>query len=241
MAELVDALASGASDHKSWKFESSSGHQVNFKEARLVIFEHKGDLPDNLGLEGDIAIDTETLGLKNNRDRLCVLQISNGDDNIHLIKFDFGQYDAPNLKKLLSNPRSTKLFHYARFDIAVIYKYLGILIQNIYCTKIASKLARTYAESHGLKDLCRELIGVQISKQQQSSYWGVESLSKEQQEYAATDVLYLHKLRDKLNLILERENRMKLLEECFKFIPHRAILDLEGWEEIDIFAYGSKA
>lgn len=203
----------------------------------MVIFEHKGDLPLDLKLEGDIAIDTETLGLKNNRDRLCLLQLSSGNGNVHLIKFESGQYDAPNLKELLADPARVKLFHFARFDIAVIYKYLGVLVQNIYCTKIASKIVRTYAEGHGLKDLCRELLNVQISKQQQSSYWGNETLSKEQLEYAATDVLYLHKLRDKLNIMLARENRIELVAQCFKFVPHRALLDIDGWEEIDIFAY----
>jgi ribonuclease D len=203
----------------------------------VVIFEHKNDLPGDIKLEGDLAIDTEALGLNNNRDRLCVLQISNGNDNIHLIKFEFGKYEAPNLKRLLSNPNTTKLFHYARFDVAIIYKYLGILIQNLYCTKVASKIARTYAESHSLKDLCRDLLGVQISKQQGSSYWGAPSLTKDQQEYAATDVLYLHQLRDKLNDIITREHRTKLVEECFKFLPHRVVLDLEGWNDIDIFAW----
>lgn len=203
----------------------------------MNILEHKGDLPADLYLEGDIAIDTETLGLKNNRDRLCLLQLSNGDGDVHLIKFECGKYDAPNLKRLLSDPKRVKLFHFARFDVAVIYKYLGIQIENIYCTKIASKIARTYAEGHGLKDLCRELLGIQISKQQQSSYWGSELLSKEQLEYAATDVLYLHKLRDKLNAMLKREGRTDLVEQCFKFIPYRSQLDIEGWEDVDIFAY----
>lgn len=203
----------------------------------MKIIEHSNDLPANVALNGDIAIDTEALGLKNNRDRLCVIQISCGDDIVHLVRFDVDNYAAPNLKKLLSNPDTVKLFHYARFDVAIIYKYLGIMVDNIYCTKIASKIARTYAEGHGLKDLCRELIGIQISKQQQSSYWGSGHLSKEQQEYAATDVLYLHKLREKLNSMLEREKRMNLVEECFKFIPHRVLLDIEGWDDIDIFSW----
>ena len=203
----------------------------------MNIFEHKNDLPKDVELKGDLAIDTEALGLKNSRDRLCVLQISNGDGNIHLINFEFGKYEAPNLKKLLSDPNTVKLFHYARFDVAIIYKYLGVLVQNIYCTKIASKIARTYAENHGLKDLCKELIGVQISKQQQSSYWGTGTLSEEQQEYAATDVLYLHQLREKLNIMLAREHRTELVEECFKFIPHRVLLDLGGWDDTDVFAW----
>ncbi|MEI6187547.1 MAG: ribonuclease D [Alphaproteobacteria bacterium] len=203
----------------------------------MNIFEHKNDLPQDVELKGDLAIDTEALGLKNNRDRLCVLQISNGDGNVHLINFEFGKYEAQNLKKLLSNPNTVKLLHYARFDVAIIYKYLGVLVQNIYCTKIASKIARTYAENHGLKDLCKELIGIQISKQQQSSYWGTGTLSEEQREYAATDVLYLHQLREKLNVILEREHRTDLVKECFKFIPHRVLLDLGGWDDTDIFAW----
>ncbi len=203
----------------------------------MNIHEHKNDLPKDVELKGDLAIDTEALGLKNDRDRLCVLQISNGNGNVHLINFEFGKYEAPNLKKLLSNPNTVKLFHYARFDVAIIYKYLGVMIQNIYCTKIASKIARTYAENHGLKDLCKELIGIQISKQQQSSYWGASTLSDEQQEYAAMDVLYLHQLREKLNIILTREHRAELVEECFKFIPHRVLLDLGGWDDTDIFAW----
>ncbi len=202
-----------------------------------MIFEYTEDLPVDINLSGILAIDTETLGLKNDRDRLCVLQISDGDGNAHLIRFEFGKYHAPNLKKILLDKNNTTLFHYARFDIAVIYKYLDVLVQNIYCTKIASKLARTYAESHSLKELCRELVGVQISKQQQSSYWGAETLSKEQKEYAASDVLYLHKIRDRLNAILVREHRMELAEECFKFLPHRATLDLKGWSDTDIFAW----
>jgi len=194
-------------------------------------------LPHNLNLKGDIAIDTEATGLNFNRDRLCVLQISNGDGNAHLVRFDPGNYDAPNLKKLLSNKEVCKIFHYARFDIGMIKKFLGINLENIYCTKIASRIARTYTDTHGLKDLCRELLGVNISKQQQSSYWGAPSLSKDQIDYAAGDVLHLHDIRDKLNKMLERENRRDLAFECFKFLPMRVELDLLGWGEIDIFSY----
>lgn len=203
----------------------------------MNILEYKNDLPDGLLLKGDIAIDTEAMGLNNHRDRLCVVQICSGDDTIHLVRFDPNNYAAPNLKKLLSDSNRVKILHYARFDVAIIYKYLELMMTNIYCTKIASKIARTYAEGHGLKDLCRELLGVQLSKQQQSSYWGSSALSKEQQEYAAMDVLYLHRLREKLNHMLERENRLALVQQCFDFIPHRAILDIEGWGEIDIFAW----
>lgn len=188
-------------------------------------------------LKGDIAIDTETTGLNLSRDRLCVIQISNGDGNAHLVKFDPGKYDAPNLRKLLSNKSTTKLFHFARFDVAVIKKFLETELHNIYCTKIASKIARTYTDSHGLKELCRELLNVTISKQQQSSYWGATDLSKDQLMYAASDVLYLHKLRDKLDVMLKREGRIELAHKCFAFVSHRVELDLSGWEGIDIFAY----
>lgn len=203
----------------------------------ITINYYDNDLPDSLVLEGDLAIDTETTGLNLNRDRLCVLQISNGDGNAHLVRFERGSYDAPNLKKILSNSKVCKILHYARFDIAMIEKFLGIELENIYCTKIASKIARTYTDSHGLKDICRELLGVNISKQQQCSYWGANELSKDQQEYAASDVLYLHALKDKLNEMLKRENREGLVEECFKFLPTRAKLDVLGWDEVDIFAH----
>jgi ribonuclease D len=203
----------------------------------ITIHYYNNDLPESLVLEGDLAIDTEATGLHLNRDRLCVLQISNGDGNAHLVKFDLGSYEAPNLKKLLSNPKTCKIFHYGRFDIAMIYKFLNIELKNIYCTKIASKIARTYTDGHGLKDICRELLGVNISKQQQCSYWGAAELSKEQQEYAASDVLHLHALRKELNSMLEREDRQNLVEECFEFLPMRAKLDVLGWGEVDIFSH----
>ena len=188
-------------------------------------------------MSGDLAIDTEATGLNLNRDRLCVLQLSNGDGNAHLVRFDLNNYDAPHLKKILSNPKICKIFHYARFDVAMISKFLGIELENIYCTKIASKIARTYTDTHGLKDLCRELLGVQISKQQQSSYWGAEDLSKEQLDYAASDVLHLHSLRGKLNEMLSRESRLGLASECFRFVPLRVKLDILGWGEVDVFSY----
>ncbi len=188
-------------------------------------------------MKGDIAIDTETTGLNLSRDRLCLIQLSNGDSNAHLVKFDLDKYEAPNLRKLLSNKGAMKIFHFARFDVAVVKKFLDVDLSNIYCTKIASKIARTYTDSHGLKELCRELLNVTISKQQQSSYWGAGALSQDQLVYAASDVLYLHKLRDKLDVMLRRENRTKLAHECFDFLTHRVALDLSGWEGVDIFAY----
>ena len=177
------------------------------------------------------------MGLINPRDRLCLVQLSDGKGDVHLVQFERGCYEAPNLKKLLSDTTRTKLFHFARFDVAIIRHYLQIELSPIYCTKIASRLARTYTDSHGLKELCRELLGIQISKQQQSSDWGSGHLSQEQQDYAASDVLHLHKLRDILNGMLVREGRFHLAEQCFQFLPHRVALDLAGWPELDIFAH----
>lgn len=190
-------------------------------------------------IKGDLAIDSESMGLNIKRDRLCVIQLSNGDGNAHLVEFKPGKYDAPNLRKLLLQKSVVKIFHYARFDLAMIYQFLGIKLENIYCTKVASKLARTYTEYHGLKDLCRELLNIQISKHQQSSYWGSKELSNDQVNYAASDVLYLHQLRDSLNNMLEREGRLHLALKCFAFLPTRIELDVEGWNDIDIFAYKS--
>jgi ribonuclease D len=201
----------------------------------IHVFEN--DLPGNLQLTGDLSIDTETMGLNLRRDRLCLIQINNGGEDSYLIKFNDRNYDAPNLKKLLNNPATLKIFHYARFDIGVIWYYLGIKITNIFCTKIASKIVRTYAEYHGLKDLCRELLGAHISKQQQSSYWGGKSLSKDQEEYAANDVIYLHKLKNVLSIMLKAEGRFDLAQKLFDFIPARVELDIEGWSEVDIFAH----
>ena len=188
-------------------------------------------------LTGDIAIDTEAMGLINRRDRLCLVQLSTGDGNAHLVKFERDKYDAPNLKRLLSDPSTTKLFHFARFDVAIIRLYLGVLIQPLYCTRTASKLVRTFTDRHGLKDLCRDLIGKEISKQQQSSDWGAPELSQEQKEYAASDVLHLHALREVLDKMMEREGRTELARACFGFLPARAMLDLAGWAEVDIFAH----
>lgn len=201
---------------------------------------HKGDLPANLEMAGDIAIDSETMGLRIVRDRLCLIQLSNGDGNAHLVQFEAGQYAAPNLKKLLSNPNTTKIFHYARFDIAVIRQYLDLeLTSPVYCTKIASKLVRTYTDRHGLKDVCKELLGADISKQQQTSNWGAGDLTEEQLQYAASDVLYLHQLRTKLDGMLESMNRQTIARRCFEFLNTRVELDLLGWEEHDIFSHAA--
>ncbi len=194
-------------------------------------------MPQDFHLSGDLAIDTETMGLNLQRDRLCLLQISNGDGDAYLINFINKNFDAPNLKKMLLDTTRCKIFHYARFDLAAIKKYLEIDLENIFCTKIASKLVRTYTDSHGLKDLCRELLAVQISKQQQSSYWGTTELTSDQQEYAAKDVLYLHQIRSILQKMLDTENRSEIAQHIFKFLPIRANLDLMGWNEIDIFAH----
>ncbi|WP_025897299.1 ribonuclease D [Sneathiella glossodoripedis] len=203
----------------------------------MTIYLHHNDLPDDVDLGPEIAIDSETMGLNPHRDRLCVVQLSAGDGDAHLVKFDGKSYDAPNLVRQLSDPKRLKLFHFGRFDIAVLKKYLGVTCTPVYCTKIASRLVRTYTDRHGLKNLCQELIGVDLSKQQQSSDWGADELSTAQQEYAASDVLYLHQLRDKLAVMLEREGRTEMAQKCFEFLPMRAELDLAGWEETDIFAH----
>jgi ribonuclease D len=204
----------------------------------MTIRFHKNDLPDlsNYDVEA-VAIDTETLGPNPHRDRLCVVQISPGDGSADVIQIAAGQKKAPNLAAILRNRRITKLFHYGRFDIAVLYNAFGVMAEPVFCTKIASRLTRTYTDRHGLKDLCSELIGVSLSKVQQSSDWAAETLSPEQLEYAASDVLYLHQLRDKLAERLARENRVKEAEACFRFLPTRAKLDLMGWPEADIFAH----
>ncbi len=196
---------------------------------------HKGDLPTGLDLGDVVAIDTETMGLDPLRDRLCLVQLSAGDQNCHLVQLVDGNYEAPNLKSMLANPSVLKLFHFARFDVAVLNKYLGVETTPVYCTKIASKLVRTYTDRHGLKDLCRELLGVDLSKQQQSSDWGAPSLSQDQLSYAASDVLYLHQLKVRLDEMIDREGRRHFLEACLDFLPTRAALDLAGWGEEDIF------
>lgn len=204
----------------------------------MTIRFHRNDLPDLSRYQVDtVAIDTETLGLKPHRDRLCVVQLSPGDGTADIVQIDPGQAKAPNLVALLSDPSVTKLFHYGRFDIAVLFHTFGVMAQPVFCTKIASRLARTYTDRHGLKDLCVELLGIGLSKVQQSSDWAAETLTPEQLEYAASDVLYLHRLRDVLTQRLQRDGRWKEAEACFRFLPTRARLDLWGWEEVDIFAH----
>jgi ribonuclease D len=198
---------------------------------------YQGDLPGGLDLGSVVAIDTETLGLNPQRDRLCLAQLSSGDGICHAVQFKAGQYAAPNLKTLLTDPKVIKLFHFARFDIGMFRQYLGVDCQPIYCTKIASKLVRTYTDKHGLKDLVRELLNVDLSKEQQSSDWGAATLSEKQLSYAAGDVAYLHQLKKVLDEMLARENRTRLAQACFDFLPSRAALDLAGWEEVDIFAH----
>jgi ribonuclease D len=198
---------------------------------------HKGDLPDGLELGPTVAVDTETLGLNPIRDRLCLVQLSAGDGSAHLVQFARDEYEAKNLKRMLTNPNVLKLYHFARFDLAIIKRYLGVLAAPVYCTRTASKIARTYTDKHGLKDLVKELLDVDLSKQQQSSDWGAANLSEQQLAYAANDVAYLHRLKDALDAMLKREGREKLAQACFDFLPARAELDLAGWAEGDIFAH----
>ena len=198
---------------------------------------HRGDLPAGLTFSGAVAIDTETLGLKPLRDRLCLVQLSAGNGTAHLVQLDGKDWSAPRLKALLTDQRITKIFHYARFDVAVLEQYLGVVTGPIYCTKIASKLVRTYTDRHGLKDLCNELLGIELSKQQQSSDWAATTLSPQQLAYAAADVLHLHELKKALDAMLARQGRTALAEACFSFLPHRAKLDLAGFEDTDIFSH----
>lgn len=199
---------------------------------------HKRDLPDGLDLGPRIAVDCETMGLQPHRDRLCLVQLSSGDGHAHLVQIGKDQDAAPNLVRQLGDPDRLKLFHFGRFDIAVLLHRFGVLTTPVYCTKIASKLVRTYTDRHGLRDLARDLIDVDISKQQQSSDWGAATLTDAQCDYAASDVLYLHRMMAELDLRLEREGRAALARACFEFLPHRAALDLAGWDEQDIFAHG---
>ncbi|MBY0356272.1 MAG: ribonuclease D [Rickettsiales bacterium] len=202
----------------------------------MTNFLHLYDLPAEASFQGAIAIDTEALGLNNKRDRLCVVQMSDGRGDVHLVHFPHARYDAPNLKRILAQP-GEKLFHFARFDVAIIQEYLGVLLTPVYCTRTASRLIRTYTDRHGLKDLCKEMLGVEISKQQQSSDWGALELSKDQIDYAASDVLYLHQLREKLDERLAREGRLELARATMDCLPARALLDLAGWADVDIFAH----
>jgi len=203
----------------------------------MTVRLHRGDLPDLSRYTSSVAIDTETMGLNPHRDRLCVVQLSNGDGSADVVQIPKGHVEAPNLKALLGNPGITKIFHFARFDIAVLYQTLGVMPQPLYCTKIASRLTRTYTDRHGLKDLVRELLNIDLSKQQQSSDWGSQQLSEAQLAYAASDVLHLHALRERLDVMLAREGRTELAQACFEFLPTRARLDLQGWELEDIFAH----
>ncbi|AHX04923.1 ribonuclease D [Ehrlichia japonica] len=204
----------------------------------MPVFVHDCDLPNGLKFEGTIAVDTETMGLVCRRDKLCVVQLCDSDGDVHLVKFS-GNYQAPNLASILSDSSITKIFHFARFDIAVIRYYLGIWATPCYCTKIASKLVRTYTDHHGLKELCYELLNVKLNKMQQSSDWGRDTLTSEQLNYAASDVIYLHALKSKLDAMLQRENKQELAASCFQFLPTRAQLDLLGWDNVDIFSHAS--
>lgn len=201
------------------------------------IYLHKGDLPPGIEFTGAVAVDTETMGLNPHRDRLCLVQLSAGDNSAHLVQFTGGDYSAPRLKALLANPAVLKIFHFARFDIAVLKAYLGVVTAPLYCTKVASKLARTYTDRHGLKDLASELAGVELSKQQQCSDWGAAELTQQQLQYAASDVLHLHTIKERLDAMLKRENRLELAQRCFDFLAVRADLDLLGFEGMDIFEH----
>ncbi len=203
----------------------------------MTNFLHQGDLPDGLDLGPSVAVDSEAMGLRFRRDDLTVVQLSAGNGDAHVVQLSRPAYQAPNLKRLLADPAVLKIFHYGRFDIAMFALHLGVVTAPVYCTKIASKLARTYTDRHGLKDLVRELLGTDMSKTQQSSDWGASTLSAEQQAYAASDVLHLHALRARLDAMLEREGRAELARACFDFLPWRARLDAAGWEDVDVFAH----
>ena len=204
----------------------------------MTVHFHEEDLPEGVLAPGAVAIDTEAMGLFPGRDRLCVVQISDGGGDEHLVRFGpKSRFEAPNLKAILSDPNRLKLYHFARFDLAIMQAYLGVMAGPVYCTKTASRLVRTYTDRHGLKELVRELLGLEISKQQQSSDWGAPELSDAQKDYAASDVRYLHALKEKLDERLEREGRVELAQACVDFLPHRALLDLAGWPEVDIFAH----
>ena len=203
----------------------------------MTTYLHDGDLPDGLSFGGSVAVDSETMGLRLGRDPLCVVQLSAGDGNAHVVQLRRPAYDAPNLKRLMEDPAVLKIFHFGRFDIAMFALHLGVNTAPVYCTKIASKIARTYTDRHGLKDVTRELLGQELSKTQQSSDWGSTKLSEEQLAYAASDVLGLHALKTRLDVMLEREGRMELAQACFDFLPWRARLDVAGWEDNDIFAH----
>jgi ribonuclease D len=237
---------------KEWWFDSTRAHQslggsddteavvapaAAQRRSKMTNRLYRGDLPEEIDFGASVAIDTEAMGLNPHRDRLCLVQLSAGDGDAHLVQFAPGEYEAPRLKRLLADPGIVKLFHFARFDLAMMYHYLGTMAEPVYCTKIASRLARTFTDRHGLRDLCKDLLGVDLSKQQQSSDWGAAGLTDEQLRYAASDVLHLHALRARLDAILAREGRAALANACFEFLPARVRLDLEGWAEQDIFAH----
>lgn len=203
----------------------------------MAVTLHRGDLPADLDFGASVAVDTETMGLNPERDQLCVVQLSAGDGNAHVVQLDRGTYNAPNLRALMADQNVLKIFHFARFDVAMLQRYLGVVTSPVYCTKVASKLVRTYTDRHGLKDLVKELANVDLSKQQQSSDWGARDLTEAQLAYAASDVLYLHEVKSVLDGMLAREGRMELAKACFAFLPVRAALDLAGWPEEDIFAH----
>jgi ribonuclease D len=203
----------------------------------MAIKVYKGDLPAQVELGPVVAVDTEAMGLNPRRDKLCLVQLSAGDGNAHLVQIDRASFDAPRLKQLLEDENVIKIFHYARFDVAMLKQYLGARVRPLYCTKIASKLARTYTDKHGLKDIVKEMLGIDLSKQQQSSDWGTPILSDAQKQYAALDVIYLHEVKARFDTILQREGRMELARACFEFVPVRAELDLAGWTEEDVFAH----
>ncbi len=203
----------------------------------MTVYLHEGDLPDDLDLGPVVAVDSETMGLRFRRDPLCVVQLSAGDGDAHVVRLNRPAYDCPNLKRVLADPKVLKLFHFGRFDIGMFQLHLGVETRPVYCTKIASKLARTYTDRHGLKDVVRECAGVELSKAQQSSDWGAKELTPAQLEYAASDVLYLHAVKARLDEMLEREGRTELARACFDFLPTRSALDLAGWDEMDIFAH----
>ncbi len=235
---MVDALASGASSLYGSEGSSPFLGTIKTKKSRTMnITLHQGDIPADLDFGNIVAIDTETMGLRPERDRLCLVQLSAGDGKAHIVQLSADDYSAPNLKALLSNQNVIKIFHFARFDIAVMKKYLGVETTPVYCTRTASKLVRTYTDRHGLRENCRELLGVELNKQQQSSNWGAPELSEEQLKYAANDVLYLHQLKEKLDTMLEASGRIQLAQKCFEFLPVRADLDLEGWPDQDIFEH----
>ncbi len=203
----------------------------------MTVYLHEGDLPDGLDFGASVAVDSETMGLRFRRDPLCVVQLSSGDGNAHVVRLNRPAYDCPNLKALMADRSVLKIFHFGRFDIGMLELHLGVETGPVYCTKIASKLARTYTDRHGLKDVARELAGIDLSKAQQSSDWGATDLSQAQLDYAASDVLHLHVIKDRLDAMLVREGRMELAQACFDFLPTRSRLDLKGWDEMDIFAH----